>query len=144
MSQPEPQCTTRPGKSAASMLEDTIKAERESVNAGGEVAATFYQKFDKIKELKPDLDLDAVFAAAQVLIMDPDMLGVLLLGLNLPPAQSPEAEARHTEIAKAWACTVAGHWAMGEHMKHTGLSIPLTESQLDEVITRCAKIREGA
>ena len=144
MSQPESQCTTRPGKSAASMLEDTIKAERESVNAGGEVAATFYQKFDKIEELKPDLDLEALFAAAQVLIMDPDMLGVLLLGLNLPPAQSPEAEARHTEIAKAWACTVAGHWAMGEHMKHTGLSIPLTEPQLDEVITRCAKIREGA
>lgn len=141
MSQPESQCTTRPGKSAASMLEDVIRDDRPSDNAGGEVGAAFYQKLEK---LKPDLDLDAVFAAAQVLIMDPDMLGVLLLGLNLPPAQSPETEARHAEIAKAWACTVAGQWAIGEHMKHTGLSIPLTEPQLDEVVTRCAKIREGA
>lgn len=144
MSQPESPCTAQPGKSTASMLEDTIRAERASVNAGGEVAATFYQKFDKIEELKPDLDLEAVFATARALITDPDMLGVLLLGLNLPPAQSPEAEARHAEIAKAWACTVAGHWVMGEHMKHTGLSIPLTEPQLDEVTTRCMKIREGA
>ena len=109
MSQPESPWTTQPGKSAASMLEDTIKAERASVNAGGEVAATFYQKFDKIEELKPALDLEALFATAQALIMEPDMLGVLLLGLNLPPAQSPEIEARHIEIAKAWACTVAGH-----------------------------------
>ena len=141
MSQPEPQCTTRSGKDAASMLEDVIRDDRPSVNAGGEVGAAFYQKLEK---LKPALDLDALFATAQVLIMEPDMLGVLLLGLNLPPAQSPEAEARHTEIAKAWACIVAGQWAIGEHMRHTGLSIPLTEPQLDEVITRCAKIRESA
>ena len=119
------------------MLEDVIRDDRPSVNAGGEVGEAFYQKIEK---LKPALDLEALFATAQVLIMEPDMLGVLLLGLNLPPAHSPEAEARHAEIAKAWACIVAGQWAIGEHMKHTGLSVPLTEPQLDEIVTRCMQI----
>ena len=141
MSQSKIQRAVNPGKEAASMLEDTIRLERASVNAGSQVAMVLCEKIEKHE---PALDLGALFVAAQAFIMEPDMLDVLLLVLNLPPAQSPEIEARHTEIAKAWACIVAGQWVIGEHMRHTGLSIPLTESQLDEVITRCAKIREGA
>ncbi len=138
MSQAQPQ-----PQSAASMLEDTVRLERMSIDAGSQVAMILCRKLGNHKPAL-DLDLEAVFVAAQAFIVEQDMLDVLLLVLNLPPAQSPEIETQHTEIAKAWACIVAGQWFIGERMRHTGLSIPLTEPQFDEIITRCAKIMDGA